>query len=254
MGQVATTAARAADYRNAGTVEFLVDGRGEAARFYFLEMNTRLQVEHPVTEMVTGVDIVRAQLLIAGGQPLPWNQDALGQRGHAIECRVYGEDPEQDFLPAAGRLLAYREPTGPGLRVDSGVVEGSEVPVHYDPLIAKLIAYGETRPLAIGRARAALRRYIVLGVKTNISFLCRVLEHPRFQSGAIDTGFIDAERATLIDHHPNASVAAVAAAAVAVHMAQRGQRAETGRTRPPSPEPGVAQPLDPWNTLTQWPI
>jgi acetyl/propionyl-CoA carboxylase alpha subunit len=249
MGQVATTAARAADYRNAGTVEFLVEGCGDGARFYFLEMNTRLQVEHPVTEMVTGVDIVRAQLLIAGGQPLPWNQAALAQRGHAIECRVYGEDPEQDFLPAAGRLLAYREPTGPGLRVDSGVVEGSDVPVHYDPLIAKLIAYGETRPLAIGRAHAALRRYIVLGVKTNISFLCRVLEHPRFQSGTIDTGFVDAERATLIDHHPDASVAAVAAAAVAVHVARRGQRAGSDRTRLPSPEPGVDQPVDPWDAI-----
>ena len=139
MGEAAVAAARACGYRNAGTVEFLLEGERATARFYFLEMNTRLQVEHPVTELVTGVDLVQAQLRVAGGEPLPWTQGALSQRGHAIECRVYAEDPRQGFLPQAGRLLLYREPQGPGIRVDSGVVEGGEIPVHYDPMIAKLI-------------------------------------------------------------------------------------------------------------------
>ena len=155
MGAAAVAAARAAGYRNAGTVEFLLEGAGDDARFYFLEMNTRLQVEHPVTEMVTGVDLVHAQLRVASGEPLPWSQESLSQRGHAIECRIYAEDPAQGFLPQAGRLLLYREPQGPGIRVDSGVVEGGEIPVHYDPMLAKLIVSGETREVA--RRRAAGR-------------------------------------------------------------------------------------------------
>ncbi len=159
MGDAAVAAARAAGYLNAGTIEFLVDGNGENARFYFLEMNTRLQVEHPVTEAVAGVDLVRAQFLVAAGGRLPWTQDTLLQRGHAIECRVYAEDPANGFLPQAGPLRLYREPSGPGVRVDSGVAEGDRVGVNYDPLLAKLIVHAETREAARTRAVNALRGY-----------------------------------------------------------------------------------------------
>src|SRR5205085_5294098 len=186
-------AAAAAAYRNAGTVEFLLDGD----RFYFLEMNTRLQVEHPVTEAVAGVDLVRAQLLVASGEPLPWAQSSLRQRGHAIEARVYAEDPARGFRPQAGRVLLYREPRMPGVRVDSGIVEGSDVPVHYDPLLAKVIALAETRHLARVRLIRALRDFPILGVRTNVPFLLGVLEHVRFQSGEIDTTFLDEDGATI---------------------------------------------------------
>jgi acetyl-CoA carboxylase biotin carboxylase subunit len=185
----AVTAARAASYRNAGTVEFLVDGN--AASFYFLEMNTRLQVEHPVTEGVTGVDLVQAQLLVASGEPLPWSQGSLTQRGHAIEARIYAEDPARGFLPQAGRLLLYREPRRPGVRIDSGVAEGSDVPVHYDPLLAKVIASAERRDLAIARLAAALRDFPILGIRTNVGLLLSVLEHPSFLAGEVDTTFLD---------------------------------------------------------------
>ena len=193
MGAAAIAAARAAGYVNAGTVEFLLEGTGDEARFFFLEMNTRLQVEHPVTELVTGVDLVRAQLFVASGEPLPWRQATLSQRGHAIECRVYAEDPAQDYLPQAGQLLMYREPSGPGIRVDAGVVEGSTVSVFYDPMLAKLIVSGETREAAIARAIAALRQFIVLGIRTNIPFLMKILESAEFRSGNVHTGFLDAE-------------------------------------------------------------
>ena len=154
----AVRVARAAGYDNVGTVEFLVDDADGEDRFHFLEMNSRLQVEHPVTELTTGVDLVRGQIEIAAGEALPWTQDALRQRGHAIECRVYAEDPAGGFLPQAGRIALYREPTGPGLRIDSGVREGSDVPVQYDPLLAKVIACGEDRGWARARLLEALRR------------------------------------------------------------------------------------------------
>src|SRR3954471_17631802 len=160
MTKAAVAAARAVGYVNAGTIEFLVDG----SAFYFLEMNTRLQVEHPVTEQVTGVDLVRAQLLVAGGAPLPWTQADILQRGHAIEARVYAEDPAQNFLPQAGPLAAYRQPRSPGVRVDGGVAEGGEVSIYYDPMIAKVIATAESRELAIGRLVAALRDFQIAGI------------------------------------------------------------------------------------------
>ena len=193
MGDAAVALARHIGYRNAGTIEFLVEGRGDDAQFYFLEMNTRLQVEHPITEAVAGVDLVHAQLRVASGEPLPWSQESLAQRGHAIECRIYAEDPSTDFLPQAGPLAVYREPQGPGIRVDSGVVEGDEVSIYYDPLLAKLVASAETREAARQRMLAALRRFAVLGIRTNIPFLIRVLEHPRFVEAAIDTSFLDRE-------------------------------------------------------------
>ncbi len=184
MGEAAVRAARAAGYCNAGTIEFLVEGEGDEARFYFLEMNTRLQVEHPVTETVTGVDLVRAQFIVASGGRLPWTQAQLSQRGHAVECRIYAEDPDEDFLPQAGPLLVYREPSGPGVRIDSGVTEGDRVGVNYDPLLAKLIAYGESRDVAIARALSALRSYPLLGIRTNVAFLIRLLEHPGVRNRA----------------------------------------------------------------------
>jgi acetyl-CoA carboxylase biotin carboxylase subunit len=242
MGEAAVAVARAAGYRNAGTVEFLVEGEGDAARFYFLEMNTRLQVEHPVTEAVTGLDLVRAQLAVAAGEPLPWSQDAIGQRGHAIECRVYAEDPAQGFLPQAGRLLLYREPDGPGIRVDSGVVEGSEVGVHYDPLIAKLVVHAEARAAAIARARTALAQFPVLGIATNVSFLCRLLDHPAFRRGSVDTGFLDREAEALLGP-PDAEACMLAAAAAAMVAGTPAARVDRA---------GPAADADPWVALRGW--
>jgi acetyl-CoA carboxylase biotin carboxylase subunit len=243
MGRAATALVRAVGYRNAGTVEFLVEGRGEAARFYFLEMNTRLQVEHPVTEGVTGVDLVRAQIVEARGEPLPWKQEELSLRGHAIECRVYAEDPAAQFMPQAGPLLCYREPQMPGVRVDSGVVQGGEIPVYYDPLIAKLIACGETRELAVNRAIAALRDFPILGIRTNVSFLIQVLDHERFREGRVDTGFLDREaRAIVAAASDLAPPDEVVAAAVA-----------DGTATTVRPAGGESQGNgDPWALLTGW--
>jgi len=194
--EAAVAAARAVGYRNAGTIEFLLDPA--AGSFYFLEMNTRLQVEHPVTEQVLGIDLVRAQLLVADGQPLPWTPAALAPRGHAIEARVYAEDPAQGFLPQAGTLVRYQEPRWPGVRVDSGVGEGDEISVHYDPMIAKVIATAETRELAIARLASALREFAIDGVRTNVPFLVALLELPAFGAGQVDTGFLDREAAGIV--------------------------------------------------------
>jgi acetyl/propionyl-CoA carboxylase alpha subunit len=216
MGEAAVAVARRAGYRNAGTVEFLLDGVGGSATFYFLEMNTRLQVEHPITEEVTGCDLVRAQILVAAGEPLPWPQDAIAQRGHAFELRVYAEDPAHDFLPQAGRLLLYRQPSMPGVRVDAGVVEGDEITVHYDPLVAKLVAHAETRELARRRALEALRAFPILGIRTNIPVLVELLQHPRVVAGDLDTLLLEREMEflrTRLDSGAEADAVAVAAAA-----------------------------------------
>jgi acetyl-CoA carboxylase biotin carboxylase subunit len=188
MGQAAVEAARAVGYVNAGTVEFIVDGQ---RNFYFLEMNTRLQVEHPVTEWVTGLDLVKLQFRVAGGESLPFTQADLTQRGHAIECRVYAEDPANNFLPDIGTLTRYEEPIGPGIRVDSGVRAGDAISLHYDPMISKLSVYGSDRAEAIDRALTALGNYHIGGVITNIPFLRDVLDHGVFRAGAATTGFID---------------------------------------------------------------
>jgi acetyl-CoA carboxylase biotin carboxylase subunit len=246
MGGAATRAALAAGYRNAGTVEFLLEGDGDEARFYFLEMNTRLQVEHPVTEAVTGLDLVRAQLHVAGGAPLPWRQSQLTQRGHAIECRIYAEDPDAGFLPQAGRLLLYREPAGPGIRVDAGVIEGSEVTVHYDPLLAKVIVHAEHRVAAIARMRTALRAFPVLGLRTNIPFLLRVLEHPHFVAGGIDTGFLDREAAAL-GAGPASELEPLAVAAAATLAGTVAAVTASAR-----PDGAPAPPRDPWVALAGW--
>ena len=239
MTSAAVAAARAADYRNAGTIEFLVEGSGDAATFFFLEMNTRLQVEHPVTEEVTGVDLVRAQLAVASGDPLPWLDRSLQLQRHAIEARVYAEDPGRGFLPQAGLLLLYREPRAPGIRVDAGVVEGGAVSPHYDPIMAKVIASGETRSIALARLSAALREYPILGIHTNVPFLLRVLEHPDFVSGRIDTTWLDRE-ADALARNSDGEIPAFVRAAMETAAAGAAVR-ETQASTP-----------DPWRTLTAW--
>jgi acetyl-CoA carboxylase, biotin carboxylase subunit len=188
MGEVAVQVAKAANYCNAGTVEFLVDAN---KNFYFLEMNTRLQVEHPVTEMVTGIDLVQLQFRVAAGEPLPLKQEDIVLRGHAMELRIYAEDPDNNFFPSPGRITRIISPSGPGIRRDSGMYEGWVVPLDYDPLLGKLIAYGENREQVINRLRRALVEYFIGGIKTNLSLFRRILLDPDFQAGRVDTGFLD---------------------------------------------------------------
>jgi acetyl-CoA carboxylase biotin carboxylase subunit len=190
MGDAAVTAAKAAGYVNAGTMEFLVDSN---RNFYFLESNTRLQVEHPVTEMVTGIDIAKEQIRIASGMKLSYRQEDIQWRGSAIECRIYAEDPENNFLPSIGVVHSYWEPSGPGIRVDSGLYEGSEISLYYDPLISKLLAWGKDRDEAIQRMKRALSEYHILGVATTIPFHLKVMDNPKFQKGEIHTHFIEEE-------------------------------------------------------------
>jgi len=188
MGEVAVRVARAAGYTNAGTVEFLVD---EEKNFYFLEMNTRLQVEHPVTELITGLDLVHLQIRIAAGEKLPFEQEDVRIRGHAIECRIYAEDPDNNYFPSPGKITLLLSPSGPGIRRDSGMYEGWTVPIDYDPLLAKLIGYGTDRTQAISRLTRALHEYFVGGIKTNISLFRRILTDADFQVGKVDTGYLD---------------------------------------------------------------
>ncbi len=216
MGETAVKVGSAAGYFNAGTVEFLVD---DQKHFYFLEMNTRLQVEHPVTEFVTGLDLVHLQMHIANGEKLPLKQGDISIRGHAIECRVYAEDPDNNFMPSPGKITRLLQPSGPGIRRDSGVYEGFEVPVDYDPLLAKVIGYAPSRSECIGRLQRALQEYFVGGIKTNLGLFRRILREPDFIAGKIDTGFLDrllngdgktAELRTIRDG--DAGIAAIAAA------------------------------------------
>jgi len=188
MGEDAIKVAKAAGYSNAGTVEFLLDKQGS---YYFLEVNTRVQVEHPVTELTTGVDIVKAQIRIAAGEKLWIKPGDLRQQGHAIECRIYAEDPESGFLPSAGKILFMREPFGPGIRNDSGIHSGFTVPVHYDPILSKLLVWAQDRNEAIRRMEIALSDYVVLGIRTNIAFLRDIIVHPEFVSGKTYTSFLD---------------------------------------------------------------
>ena len=187
MAEAAVTAARAVGYEGAGTVEMLLDATGE---FFFLEMNTRLQVEHAVTEMIFGVDLVAEQLRVAAGEPLAWEQADLKARGHAMEARLYAEDPAQAFLPQTGEILLLELPSGPGLRVDSGVGNGDAVSLHYDPMLAKLVAYGPTRESARRRLVEALRATVLLGVGNNLSYLRAICEHPQFAAGNVHTSFL----------------------------------------------------------------
>ena len=230
-----------------GTVEFLVEQAESGTAFYFLEMNTRLQVEHPVTELTTGVDLVRAQIEIAAGSPAPWTQAQLQARGHAIECRVYAEDAARHYLPQAGRVARYREPAGPGIRLDAGIAEGSVVPVQYDPLLAKVIVHGEQRDWARARMLDALRRYVVLGIETNLHLLQQVMRHPRFVDGDVDTGFLEDERAALQQPIDGIPLVAALAAAAAARMRAADERAVAGAAAP-------AAQSSPWTDLAGWRI
>ena len=189
MGDAAIAVARGAGYVNAGTVEFLLDP--PTGEFYFLEMNARLQVEHPITEAVLGLDMVEWQVRIAGGGPLTLEQEDIQPRGHAIECRIYAEDPYRNFVPSTGTLLRWRPPSGPGLRLDSGVAEGQEVSIYYDPMLAKLVAWAPRRDLSLRRMEVALAQFLALGVVTNIPLLRAVVEHPQFRQGDYDVGFLE---------------------------------------------------------------
>jgi acetyl-CoA carboxylase biotin carboxylase subunit len=239
MTDAGVRAAAAVDYVGAGTIEFLVDQQG---RFYFLEMNTRLQVEHPITEWITGLDLVRAQILVARGEPLGF--DAVPTRGHAIECRLYSEDPAHGFLPATGTVHALGEPSGAWVRFDSGIAVGSKVGVEYDPLLAKISTFGATREEARTRMLAALRETVLLGVVTNRDYLLDVLAHPAFAAGATHTEF-------LAEHFPkwtppsgrHADVAAVLAALALSGPASRAANVDGSATEP-----------TPWETLGGWRI
>ncbi len=217
MGAAAVAAARAVGYRNAGTCEFLLEGSGDAARFYFLEMNTRLQVEHPVTELVTGIDLVREQIRVAAGEPLSFTQEDVRLSGHAIECRVYAEDPDNNFLPSPGRITRLRIPQGPGVRDDGGVYEGAEVSIHYDPMISKFAAYGRDRKEAIERMRRALAEYRITGIKTTLGFFREVMDDPEFVAGNIDTGFIAKWQERRTAPRPDDETTDIAAIAAALY-------------------------------------
>ncbi|UCD18674.1 MAG: acetyl-CoA carboxylase biotin carboxylase subunit [Candidatus Zixiibacteriota bacterium] len=241
MGQAAVRSAEAAGYRNAGTVEFLVDKNGG---FYFLEMNTRIQVEHPVTEMTTGADLVVEQIRIAAGKEISEYLIDITQRGHAIECRIYAEDAEDNFFPSSGDILYYEEPVGPGIRVDSGVTGGTTVGVEYDPILAKLVVHAPTRELAIAKMINALREYKILGIKTSKKFLIDVLSHPEFHAGRTYTDFIDQNMADRkVDIVPALEVAA---AASSLAMMEKPKAATASNTRASQPSP--------WQTIGAWEI
>jgi len=220
LGEIAVRAAQAVNYVNAGTIEFLVD---KDKNFYFLEMNTRLQVEHPVTEMVTGVDIVKEQMRIARGRKLRYTQGDLHCNGWAIECRINAEDPFNNFLPSTGRINSLGRPSGPGVRVDSGIDEGTQITPYYDSLMAKIIVWGETRAEAIVRMRRALREYRVIGIKTNVPFHQAILESHRFHGGQFDTTFV--ERRFSMDENIPPELPRVAAIVATLVAHQRGQQA-----------------------------
>ncbi len=242
MGAAAVRIAKAAGYVNAGTMEFILD---DEKHFYFLEMNTRLQVEHPVTEFVTGLDLVRHQLLIAAGQPLQLEQSQIGPRGHAIETRLYAEDPEQNFLPSTGTVTRFVEPHGPGIRVDSGIESGDEISQYYDPMIAKLIVYAENRPAAIERMRDALEQCAVFGVRTNAPLLHTIVTHSAFKKGDTHTSFLD--EYGLIGNNVQQSAlpdAVLMAAALYDVLNNREAEANSNHT--------ATIATNPWQTLGPW--
>jgi acetyl-CoA carboxylase biotin carboxylase subunit len=214
MGEAAIRVARSAGYYNAGTVEFLVDGSGD---FYFLEMNTRLQVEHPITELATGQDLVRLQMEVAAGEKLRLRQEEITWRGWAIECRICAEDPYNNFFPSPGRITRLTRPQGPGVRLDGCVYEGWTVPIDYDPLLAKLAVWNGTRESAIARMVRALREYDVGGIRTNIGFFRQILEDEEFRQGRLHTGFVDEFLARCKRFQPSAELAAIAELVAAHH-------------------------------------
>jgi acetyl-CoA carboxylase biotin carboxylase subunit len=245
MGETAVKVMRAAGYNNAGTVEFLLD---KDRNFYFLEVNARLQVEHPVTELVTGLDLVREQVRIASGEKLGLVQDDLRQRGHAIECRIYAEDPAANFLPSPGRILFFREPRGPGIRHDCGIYGGWEVPIHYDPILSKLIVWAGDREAACRRMAAALDDTVVLGIQTTVAFLRDVVRHPEFLAGRTTTGFIPAHFADWSGAAKDPGKTRLALAAAAFDELA-GTRVPAGTNRTAKRET-----TSPWRTLGRWRI
>jgi len=241
MGDAAVKAAKAAGYSNAGTVEFLVD---DAGNFYFLEVNTRLQVEHAITEMTLGLDLVRLQLEIASGQKLPMSQEQLRPTGHSMECRIYAEDPDRQFLPSAGVVERFLPPVGPCIRIDAGVTEGSAVSVHYDPQLAKVIVWGHSRNESRARMLWALQRFVVLGLQTNLEFLQAVLDHPEFRAGRLHTHFLEVHAMPRADRTtPDEALIAAALAA-----SNGTGRRDAGRDRSNG---GVAT-ANPWQSLSNW--
>ena len=240
MGRTALAAARAAGYVNAGTVEFLLDGR----EFYFLEVNARIQVEHPITELLTGLDLVRCQLEIAAGEPLPLRQEQVTRRGHAVECRIYAEDPRHGFAPSPGRVLLARFPEGPGVRCDAGIGSGSEVPVHYDPILAKVAVHASTRSAALARMTRALEDCVILGVQTPIEFLLDVLRSEPFAAGRTHTRFLDEHFA---DWRPDDTTDPLALVGFVLDRLA-GNVVATGA----APAPGTPDVSSPWQRLGAW--
>jgi 3-methylcrotonyl-CoA carboxylase alpha subunit len=241
LGKAAVTAAQAIGYVGAGTVEFILD---ESGAYYFMEMNTRLQVEHPVTEMITGLDLVEWQFRVAAGESLPLRQEEIGTRGHAIEARLYAEDPDRDFLPTGGRLTLLELPEEPpALRVDTGARAGDLIGLHYDPMIAKIIAWGEDRSAAITRLHSALARCRVGGVVTNLNLLLAITDHREFATGAVDTGFIERDRDALVTGDTPPDVA-LAMAALTLLQERRESAAAAARVS--------ADPYSPWHEVSGW--
>ncbi len=241
MGATALKAVNAAGYTNIGTVEFLVDAE---KNFYFLEVNTRLQVEHPVTELVTGIDLVDEQIRIAAGEKLSIRQEDVKISGHAIECRICAEDPVNDFIPSTGTIISYRQPSGPGVRVDSGIREGSEVSPYYDSLLAKLITFGSTRSEAIKRMRQALAEYRIAGLITNIGFHETVMDMPAFQSARLSTGFIgDNFPGGITNTEPDELLTLAAAVAAALYQFRESQRVQ--------PVQGATTAVSRWNSAAR---
>ncbi|MDH4210861.1 MAG: acetyl-CoA carboxylase biotin carboxylase subunit [candidate division WOR-3 bacterium] len=243
MGEAAKKVIEASEYTNAGTVEFLLD---ESRNFYFLEVNARVQVEHPITEMVTGVDLVRHQIMIAAGSKIDLKQSSVEQRGHAIEARIYAEDPENNFLPCPGKILFLNEPDGPGVRVDSGIYQGWDVPPYYDPILSKLIVWAENRDMAIKRMSNALNNYVILGIKTNLGYLKRIMGTAKFIAGDYHTHFIDDNASELRMADDNIQ-AAIAAASLIAMGRKEGEKAliQSGDIR---------RSTTPWQEIGDWEI
>ncbi len=239
MGAAAVAAAKAANYYSAGTVEFLFD----SGHFYFLEVNTRIQVEHPITETVTGIDLVKEQIRIAAGEKLSFTQDQIQVRGHATECRVYAEDPATGFLPSPGKILHLREPSGANLRIDSGVYSGCEVPIYYDPILSKVITFGRDRVESTARMILALRDYKLIGIKNNVRFLIDCLAHPEYRAGNLFTGFIDQHLPEWSEPKSDSDLDLALAGAALAAMARKPSSTAAD---------AAATPISPWQTIGAW--
>jgi acetyl-CoA carboxylase biotin carboxylase subunit len=242
MGETAIKVIKTANYNNIGTVEFLVDKDNS---FYFLEVNARIQVEHPITEMTTGIDLVKLQIHLAQGGEMPYKQEELTQSGHAIECRIYAEDADNNFMPSSGKILMLREPKGPGVRYDSGIYEGAEVSVYYDPVLAKLIVWGNNREEARKKMIIALKENVILGVKTSIAFMIKCLEHPEYIAGNTFTNFIDQNMSDIKEDKAHLLNIALLSAG----MTEQSNSKNSGSIQTVS-----NVQLSPWQTIGKWEI